>query len=816
MKKTLIAVVLTLCLLLSLALVACQQQVTLTLYDNDGETVLSTVKVNKGEAPKKPADPTKEGLKFKGWFITPTNPKEFDFTKPLTEDAKAYAQWQSADYQDSRDWVIVGDMNDWAAEEGYHLTKKNGESNVFEITLDVQKDQQFKFTVLRSDGELDYNDVENGANVSFVCVKNPGENFEGKGGLGDSPKNISCLVAGNYTFTLVTDPVNTNNSVSFVRNGDVSVVVPEVEIATYIIKGSKVTGWADETAAEYQMVKDTNGKFSLTIELYAADEFMFVGYKSEGETLKGTTKYIKSDALSTDSCAQVVAKGDNMQTTADGTYTFVYDAEAKSLKVTYSEEHSLPSLERPTTWYILGNGAQAGSVLKEANWKLTNEERQKLTLKEGTTDVYEITLDLFENDEWQICSSGSWSDKHGFDCIEEPSENFAKGGNVTVKVAGNYTLTLTVAEAEADDTITWVRNGDTVLDESEVITDYYIKGAKITDWKDFYAPVTHFAEKSGAEGVYELTVYLAQGDEFMFSTTATSNGETSAGTIYIRSTNLDETSKELFDETSSKNIIVKESASYKFTYTASTGVLSAEKVSTDAPAAADYYIDGTFGSNNWDCPFKEQFKLAQDADNPNLYTISGVELDQGKQFIIQAFKAGSTERGTWGTDSYNGLGSYNFNYLFNGGENFSAVDASNQNIKILKASTYKISFNSYSKMITIEDENIPDDAYIKGNMTGSGSGWGIVEDWKMTYDADAKTYTITKAFAVDNEFGIMVAVGNTTTQRTWLDKANVSGTPAGFDVSGSSIKCTTAGTYTVTLDMSGETPVITITAAAAE
>ncbi len=48
MKKTLLAVVLTLCMILSVALVACQDQVTLTLYDNDGTTVLNTVKVNRG------------------------------------------------------------------------------------------------------------------------------------------------------------------------------------------------------------------------------------------------------------------------------------------------------------------------------------------------------------------------------------------------------------------------------------------------------------------------------------------------------------------------------------------------------------------------------------------------------------------------------------------------------------------------------------------------------------------------------------------------------------------------------------------------
>ncbi len=796
-------------LVLTVCLTACQPTTyTLTLYDSDGTTVLSTITVEEGKAPTKPSDPTKEGFQFVGWFVTPTNKAEFDFSQPLTQDVGAYARWKTAGYQDSRDWVIVGDFNGWAAAEGYHLTKVSGEGNVFTITLDVLEDQQFKFTVLREDGVLDYNDTENGADVSFIHVSNPGENFEGKGGIGDTPKNISCLVAGNYTFTLTSDPDRANNSVSFVRNGDTTQVAPVVDVATYIIKGSKITGWADKTDAQYQMVKGTDGKFSLSVELYANDEFMFVGYEQKDGALSATTKYIKSDVLSADSCEQVVANGDNLKSTADGTYTFVYDAEAKSLKVTYSSEHNLPSLERPTTWYILGNGSQAGSVLGAASWGLASEEDQKLTLKAGTDNVYEITLDLFENDEWQICSSSGWSDKHGYDCIVEPGENFAKGGNVTVKVSGNYTLTLTVAENESEDKITWVRNGDTQLNEEVVIMSYYIKGEKITDWKDFYSPITELAKKS--EGVYELSTYLVADDQFLLTSTSTSGGVTSVGTVYVRFANLDEASKALFED-SNGNIKVKESANYKFTYVEATGVLSAEKVSETAPEAADYYIDGTFGSNNWDCPFKSQFKMIQDASNPYLYTISGVQLDADKQIIIQAFKAGATERGEWGTDSYTGLGSYNFKYLFNGGDSFSAVDTGNQNIKVLKASTYKISFNSYSKMITIEDENIVDDAYIKGSMTGSG--WGIVDDWKMTYDQATQKYSITKEFAVDNEFGIMIAIGNTTTQRTWVGKDKVSGTPAGFDLSGGNIKCTVAGTYTVTVDMSGETPVITIVSA---
>ena len=87
MNKKLLTLVLALIMVVAIGLTACQEQVTLTLYDSDGKTVLKTVNVKKGEAPVKPADPQKDGFTFDGWFITPTNNTPYDFTKALDEDA---------------------------------------------------------------------------------------------------------------------------------------------------------------------------------------------------------------------------------------------------------------------------------------------------------------------------------------------------------------------------------------------------------------------------------------------------------------------------------------------------------------------------------------------------------------------------------------------------------------------------------------------------------------------------------------------------------------------------------------------------------
>lgn len=65
MKKFLSIVSIALLIVaMTLSMVACNktETVTLTLYDNDGTTVLSTQKVEKGKAPTMPEAPTKKAL----------------------------------------------------------------------------------------------------------------------------------------------------------------------------------------------------------------------------------------------------------------------------------------------------------------------------------------------------------------------------------------------------------------------------------------------------------------------------------------------------------------------------------------------------------------------------------------------------------------------------------------------------------------------------------------------------------------------------------------------------------------------------------
>lgn len=572
-SKFIIGFVCIVCLALTICLSACTNTVTLTLYDNDGTTVLHTIKVESGSTPQRPADPTKDGFTFAGWFVTPTSSKAFDFAAPLTEDANAYAQWKTAGYVDERDWVLSGSINGWGANlDDYHLTKKEGSGNVFELTLDLYTDDEFQLTVLLEDGSLSYS--TEGARAAFSHVVAGTEFVEGAGGLG-TYKNIVVKQDGNYTLSLVSDPETDNNELTIIRNGDASQPVVEHEVVNYAIKGSKVTGWADSTATEHLLVKGTDGKFTLSIELYANDEFMFVGYKKVDGQLVALAKYIKSDMLADGSAEQVQAKaGGNFTTSANGTYTFTFDPATEKISVEYSPEFSLEVQARPTTWYILGNGSVEGSVLNNAAWGLKDEKAQGLVQKEE--GVYQITLDLYVGDAFKICSDSSWANARDFSFMVEPGDNFKANGNIEVLVAGNYTLTLTVDEDETKDKITWVRNGDAAGGQEAVVVieAFAIKGSKVTGWADSTAEA-HLMKKN-TDGKYVLEIQLYANDEFMFVAYEKADEELKALPIYIKSDMLADGSAEQVQAKAGGNFTTSANGTYTFTYDHETKKVSVE------------------------------------------------------------------------------------------------------------------------------------------------------------------------------------------------------------------------------------------------
>lgn len=494
-------------------------------------------------------------------------------------------------------------------------------------------------------------------------------------------------------------------------------------------------------------------------------------------------------------------------------------------------------VEDTRDFYVVGSGTSP--LLVESNWGKVVNDSMKLT-KASDKNEYTITMDLYAGDQFQFAINSSWHNQRGVGYLKEfelngeevfknPGSaygNSSKRSNIEVKKSGNYTFTLTThpnldyydtenanyTEAGKEnfnlsdyDTITWVRNGD-AAEAVETITTYYIKGSGVTSWTDVYNAHTKMVDN---EGTHTLKVFLKEKEEFLFTSTTTVGDKVTTGTEYLRYSNLDETSKELFENTASYNMVAKATGYYTFSYVKETGVLSAN-FEEGMLTPTDFYIDGTFGSEeSWSgyC-FKDAYKLVKE-DGKDVYKISDVTMKKDSEFIIQAFKQGSTERGEWGTESYNGLGSYNFNYLSNPGELFSKVSDTNNNIKVLKEGSYDITFDAYSQIISVSEHvnEVSYDIYIKGGM--NSWNFGFKEEWKLTKNTENPSlYEITLDFEKDWEVGLaLFNEGETTGYGTWigLEKLGTSGDANDkFAVASGNLKCNTAGKYKVVYNIETE------------
>lgn len=477
-------------------------------------------------------------------------------------------------------------------------------------------------------------------------------------------------------------------------------------------------------------------------------------------------------------------------------------------------------------FYICGVGSSSalgGSSQLKDSGKMT---------KTADKNEYTLTVDLYANDWFQFVTNTSWNYQHGFGYLATGSHNgteyFASNGSIdgskptkmediVCKVDGNYTFTLVTHPADdmdnptgvsASDTITWVRNGD-IQGELQTVMTYYIKGETITAWEDLLNSATEMKE-TDTEGVYTLSVYLKKGEQFMFASTATTGSETKPGTVYIKADALDTASKAYLDGTTG-NMTAKASGTYTFTYTAATNTAAAKlSVAFDAnktPVAADYYIDGTFGEgHNWsnNC-FNNDYKFTETENGSGVYEIKNVELKEGTEFCIQAFKAGSTEPGDqW----VNQVGNYNYKFYVGAANLVEAAkpapEGNNYNFKVVTAGTYNITFDSYSKIVKIKSANAGYDIYIKGGMNGWEHAFGA--QYKLTKSTtDSKVYEITLAFEANWELGLAkYDEGATSGNGDWIGLANL-GTAGDaneqFKQDSGNLKCKTAGTYKVSYNI---------------
>ncbi len=380
-------------------------KITVTFYD--GNTVLSTQKIESGEKAVRPAtDPSKSGYDFVRWCGTPSYSVAFNFDTELYEDTSVFAGFRSQEADDHK-WFIVGTSlyTDLFKEVGWWgkdhidpdeipqknlLAKSSTQGNLFTVTADFYAGDKFQIINTEDgwDGQIGFGYLT----PEKQTATGDAAKFVSGGGLGASAKtnDIQCAVSGNYTFSLYVDKDGKLTEVDYERNGDAPELAAEFD---YYIKGKDITAWQNMLVPYTQFSTEDNSVYTLSIGMKADDDFMFLA-TVRGDTtgdianLNGTSMALATDA-DTAAAITLPAGGANFKIASGvGTYEFTIteDGDERTLSAKKTAE-TLPEYD----FYVKGN------MNNDTSW----EERYPMT-KDEASGLYKLEIELKKDEQFAV------------------------------------------------------------------------------------------------------------------------------------------------------------------------------------------------------------------------------------------------------------------------------------------------------------------------------------------------------------------------------------------------------------------------------
>ena len=110
-------------------------------FNTNGGSAVAEQKVKENEKAMKPADPTKEGYKFGGWYMDSGLTEGYDYTLVVTGDLTLYAKWEElrtpGSISDSWEQIIAS-VNDGTYEDKYMIGDTKGLDLGSEGVIDMQ------------------------------------------------------------------------------------------------------------------------------------------------------------------------------------------------------------------------------------------------------------------------------------------------------------------------------------------------------------------------------------------------------------------------------------------------------------------------------------------------------------------------------------------------------------------------------------------------------------------------------------------------------------------------------------------------------
>lgn len=463
----------------------------------------------------------------------------------------------------------------WNITADNYIDPENG------LTVTLSKDADFKIT--------DCLDVPEGENrgwqyndPTFYLMKSGSEdgylNFANVGASG----NIKVLTPGTYTITVViSEDEDGEKDIKFCFEPEEGLKPAPIE-AEFVTGGAYLVGTGFAESAVWTLNKNyyINPEGGLTVTLGENAEVQITDCTngltgSMGWSYKSDSLFEVKDAgegkayiLFSGGAGKVLAKGEY-------TITVTYNGETPLFHFEPAEGVEPAQLEAE---YVKGGAYLVGTGFSDdAVWNLNND--YYINPEGGLT----VTLKAGASVQITDCTNGysgamGWSYKSDsmFE-VKDAGEGYAyitfSGGTGTVLAEGEYTITVTYNEgtplfhfepAEGVDPVKLV----------EPIVHYYIKGAMVTSWAN---KTDAEFEMTLTEGVYELTIDLAAGDEFMFWS-QDENPDTGVltdnNTRFIQSGALAEGITCV--TVKGANMLTVEEGTYKFTFDTATGKLNIE------------------------------------------------------------------------------------------------------------------------------------------------------------------------------------------------------------------------------------------------
>ena len=162
-------------------------------FDTDGGSEVAAQRIAEGMTATEPANPTKSGYTFEGWYADEALTTLYDFTTPVTTDLTLYAKWAEKEVT-SLTFAYSGTATSGEAylivSNGYAMVNNNGSLSAVAVTVDGDNvvfegtdiDEEALLWTVGSDGSL----------------KN-GDNYVRRGARGATALTLDTQTSSGYT-----------------------------------------------------------------------------------------------------------------------------------------------------------------------------------------------------------------------------------------------------------------------------------------------------------------------------------------------------------------------------------------------------------------------------------------------------------------------------------------------------------------------------------------------------------------------------------------------------------------------------------------